>query len=78
MPTMSGLDLLTQIRSDPKNRGVPFIMLTAVSDRESVENAMSGGVSEYLTKPFTQYDLEKKLERVGLRKQRDGEHSNGR
>jgi len=76
MPTMTGLDLLTQIRNDPKNRELPFIMLTAVADRESVENAMSGGVSEYLTKPFTQCDLEKKLERIGLRKQGDGEHSN--
>lgn len=78
MPTMTGLDLLALIRNDPRNREVPFIMLTAVADKESVENAMSGGVSEYLTKPFTQDDLEKKLERVGLRKQGDGEHSNGR
>ena len=66
MPTMSGFDLLTQIRHDPKCKDVPFIMLTAMADRESVENAMNGGVSGYLTKPFTAYDLEKKLEQVGL------------
>jgi two-component system chemotaxis response regulator CheY len=76
MPSMSGLDLLTQMRNDPKNREVPFIMLTAVADKKSVENAMSRGVSEYLTKPFSQRDLEKKLERIGLRKQGDGEYSN--
>lgn len=53
MPGMTGLDFLQMVRSISEYRSTPFIMLTAEASRESVESAISSGVSDYLVKPFT-------------------------
>jgi len=59
MPRISGLELLTQLRScDPD---LPFLMITGASDYDSVAAAKSAGVTGYLRKPFSPLDLEKKL-----------------
>ena len=53
MPRMSGRDLLERVRGEARTKDLPFIMLTANSDQESVRTAVSLGVSGYLLKPFT-------------------------
>ncbi len=53
MPRMTGRDLLERVRRGADTSKVPFIMLTANSDADSVTTAVSLGVSGYLLKPFT-------------------------
>lgn len=50
MPDMDGLSLLEQIRLNPDWRQIPVVMLTAISDKESVGRAMGLGASAYLVK----------------------------
>jgi two-component system, chemotaxis family, chemotaxis protein CheY len=64
MPKMSGLDLLTAVRSDRRHKNLPFIMLTSQAEQDSVLDAMKAGVTDYLVKPFTPKVLEQKLEGV--------------
>ena len=64
MPTMSGHQLLEFVRSGARHEGVPFVMLTVQSDKESVLAAKESGVSDYLVKPFTADELESKLQRL--------------
>jgi two-component system, chemotaxis family, chemotaxis protein CheY len=52
MPKMTGFDLLKQVRSNPAFREVPFILLSAESDRERVMEAIQLGVSQFVVKPF--------------------------
>ena len=52
MPGMSGLDLLKEIRHDDSFSSLSFLMLTASSDIEYVKQAISEGVTDYITKPF--------------------------
>lgn len=62
LPQVTGLELLRQIRTaDPD---IPFLMVTGASDRESVMVAKENGVTGYLAKPYSQNDLEKKLNLV--------------
>ncbi|MDP6429111.1 MAG: response regulator [Rhodospirillales bacterium] len=59
MPKMSGLELLKQVRK--LNSDIPFLMLTAKSTIDAVKLATDAGVSQFLTKPFTPIDLQKRV-----------------
>jgi two-component system chemotaxis response regulator CheY len=64
LPTMSGFELLGYIRSHDRLKNTPFLMLTGTTDKDSVLAAFRSGVSDYLIKPFSAEDLEKKLVRL--------------
>lgn len=51
MPEENGIDLLGRMRLDFP--AVPVLMVTAHSDRDTVQNAIRGGASGYIVKPFT-------------------------
>ena len=62
MPNMTGIELLRQVRS--VGIDVPFLMVTGRADKESVIEAKDAGVSAYISKPFSQVQLEAKLRSV--------------
>jgi two-component system chemotaxis response regulator CheY len=64
MPNMMGIDLLRAVRADTRLRSIPFLMLTAESQKENVLEAAKAGVSNYIVKPFTQDQLEEKLDQI--------------
>lgn len=72
MPVMSGGELLSVIRSSENNSSVPFLMLTARADSESVRSAINGEVTEYIVKPFNKESLIEKVIVV-----LDGENKSG-
>ncbi len=61
---MTGLDLLKEVRADPKLKDTPFIMVTAESKTENVIAAKQAGVSNYIVKPFNAETLREKIEKV--------------
>lgn len=64
MPRLTGFELLTHLRSTSDFKDIPFIMVTAEADRESVEIAVAAGVDEFLIKPFTPLTLREKIRRT--------------
>jgi DNA-binding response OmpR family regulator len=52
MPGISGYDVLKQLNNDTSTGGIPFIFLTAKSERSDVRMGMNLGADDYLTKPF--------------------------
>lgn len=68
MPNMMGIDLLRAVRSDTKLKGIPFLMVTAESQKENVLEAAKAGVSNYVIKPFTAEVLEQKMEAIFSKK----------
>jgi two-component system, cell cycle response regulator len=52
MPEMDGYQVLAQIRSDPKLRRTPVIMISALEDIQSVVRCIEMGAEDYLPKPF--------------------------
>jgi two-component system chemotaxis response regulator CheY len=61
MAPMTGLDLLNEVRGDPRLRHIPFIMITAESKTENVVAAKQAGVSNYIVKPFNAETLRDKI-----------------
>jgi len=61
MPVMTGGELLSVIRNSENNPSVPFLMLTARADSESVKSAINGDVTEYIVKPFDNAGLLEKV-----------------
>jgi two-component system chemotaxis response regulator CheY len=64
MPRLDGLGLLRAVRAEPSISKIPFIMLTARGETELVKQAISLGVNNYITKPFTFGALQTKIEAV--------------
>lgn len=62
MPHKTGIEFLREVRQiDPK---LPFLMVTARSDQESVSAAIENKVTSYIRKPFTYLDLSKKVSSI--------------
>ncbi len=61
MPKMKGLELLKQVRANPKTAQLPFVLLTSESERDQVTEAVLAGVSQYIVKPFSGKIFEDKL-----------------
>ncbi|MFO7322443.1 MAG: response regulator, partial [Chloroflexota bacterium] len=57
MPGRDGYGVLEELRSDPATASIPFIFLTARTDRVDVRQGMELGADDYLTKPFTASEL---------------------
>lgn len=64
MPKKTGDELLVDVRRNPKLRGIPFIMTTARSDKDSVVTAIQAGVNDYVRKPFEKKSLIEKTRKL--------------
>jgi len=64
MEPMTGLDLLKEVRADPKLDKTPFIMVTGEAHADKVIAAKKAGVSNYIVKPFNAKTLYSKIEAV--------------
>src|SRR5882672_10375792 len=57
MPGMNGFDVLDTLRSDASTAGLPFVLVTALSDRDSVRRGMRLGADDFLSKPVHALEL---------------------
>ncbi len=57
MPQMDGIQLLREVRKVPAWIKIPFIFLTARSEKVDIQRGKRLGVDDYLTKPFDADDL---------------------
>lgn len=64
MPLKTGEELLKEIRENDRLAHLPFLMLTARSDKDSVLNAIDAGVTEYMHKPFDRQTLIDKISKL--------------
>lgn len=61
MPQMSGLEFHSALRNKPEFKDVPFLMITAKSERNNVIEAAHAGVTHYMIKPFSAEALQEKI-----------------
>ena len=57
MPELDGYGVLNILGKKPKTAEIPFIFLTAKTEREDFRKGMNLGADDYVTKPFDQSDL---------------------
>ncbi|MFP4383390.1 MAG: response regulator [Spirochaetia bacterium] len=62
MPEMDGFEVLKRLKAG--NHEIPVIMLSAVSQRETVMKALKLGVTSYMTKPLKPEDILRKTAEI--------------
>jgi len=75
MPEISGLEVSRRIRSQPRWRTVPIIMLTSSDDLGDKLKGFENGVDDYVTKEMDLQEIEKRIEAV-LKRYRQSMDSN--
>lgn len=61
LPKIDGIEVLAQIKADPRTRSVPVVMLTSSEEERDVVETYRLGVNSYICKPV---DFEKFVEIV--------------
>jgi len=58
LPKLSGLEVLSEIKKDPRTRGIPTVLLTSSAVQEEMLRAYVDGANSFLKKPvdFDQFD----------------------
>src|SRR5690554_1461448 len=70
MPELDGYGVLYMLSKHEKTESIPFIFLTAKTERADLRKAMEMGADDYLTKPFDDVELLNAIEtRLKKRKQ---------
>jgi DNA-binding response OmpR family regulator len=62
MPTLDGFGVLRALQCDKETAQIPFIFLTARTDRTDMRQGMELGADDYLTKPFAASELRAAVE----------------
>jgi DNA-binding response OmpR family regulator len=61
LPGKSGLDVLAELRADPRLKDLAIIVLTAASQRTYAQRAAALGARAFLTKPFSPKKLARRV-----------------
>lgn len=57
MPGMDGYEVLKHLQKKANTARIPFVFLTAKTEREDLRKGMNMGADDYLTKPFEEEEL---------------------
>ena len=66
MPKVNGLQVLARIKSDPRTRNIPVVMLTSSREDPDIEECYRLGVNGYVVKPVEFDEFHKAITAVGL------------
>lgn len=61
MPEMDGYEVLQHLKSNPDTNDIPVIIMSALSDMQSIVKGYQLGATEYVTKPFQREELVKRV-----------------
>ena len=63
MPQMNGYDFFREVRKNENASSIPFIFLTAFSEKKEISNAFKMGAADYIIKPFDADELLRIIEK---------------
>lgn len=61
MPGMSGIELCRQLRGRAQTAQTPIVMLSAMSDEKTIQEALDAGANDYLSKLTVLSGLNEKI-----------------
>lgn len=64
MPKMNGSTTLASLKALKETRQIPVMVLTALSGKKHVTDALRNGASDYIVKPFDLHSLFKRISDV--------------
>ena len=63
MPEVDGFEALKQLKSDERYSSIPVIFLTGETGKDSVVKGLKLGAADYVSKPFSVFDLIERIEK---------------
>jgi CheY-like chemotaxis protein len=66
LPKISGLEVLKQIKSDPRTQMIPVVVLTSSAQDSDVIDSYKLGVNSYIVKPVDFEQFNKSVEQIGF------------
>ena len=66
LPKVDGLEVLSQIKSDPELQSIPVVMLTSSRQEQDLTRSYQTGVNAYVVKPIAFPDFVVSIKEVGL------------
>jgi len=66
MPGIDGIEVLRQIKSDPRSRQIPVLMLTTTDDVREIGRCYALGCNVYITKPVDPSRFIEAIQQLGL------------
>lgn len=64
MPTMTGMEVLRQMKTEPAIADIPVILMTAKRQEKDVNSGYAMGAVDYIVKPFNLRDLVSQVAKV--------------
>ncbi|MGD0883303.1 MAG: response regulator [Thermodesulfovibrionales bacterium] len=64
MPDINGLELINFVKTTPRYRNIPIIIVTTEKSKEDKERGLALGASAYVTKPFKPEELQEAIARI--------------
>jgi CheY-like chemotaxis protein len=66
LPKVDGLAVLKRIKSDPRTRHIPVVILTSSSEERDIVDCYSLGANSYLVKPIDFEQFSESVRQLGL------------
>jgi two-component system response regulator len=66
LPKVHGLEVLRQVKADPRTRAIPIIVMTSSTEEGDLVRSYHYGVNSYIQKPVDFADFQKIVKTLGL------------
>jgi two-component system, response regulator len=66
LPKVDGLEVLRQIKSDPRTKSIPVVILTSSKEQRDLVEGYALGVNSYIQKPVDFDQFRETIKQIGL------------
>ena len=66
LPKVDGHEVLSRLKSDPRTRGIPVVVLTSSREEADLERAWQNGTNSFIVKPVEFDDFAEAVHQLGL------------
>lgn len=66
MPKVSGIQVLETVKTDPKLKSIPVVMLTSSNEGPDIERCFELGANSYIVKPVDSDNFFNAIQKIGL------------
>ncbi len=66
MPKVSGIQVLEAVKSDPKLKSIPVVMLTSSNEGPDIERCFELGANSYIVKPVDSDNFFHAIKEIGM------------
>lgn len=66
MPKVNGMEVLQKVKSDPKTKGIPVVILTSSNEDPDIKKCYELGANSYIVKPVEFENFAKTVVNLGM------------